>query len=101
MIGSFRGRGEPDSQHHQALLEAVVQVALNSTPLRVRCEYQSGSRSRQVVDCALQLRAELTASECGEGAGRPRVDFAKVPFEPMELIHNLPNWEGTEFDREG
>ena len=34
-------------------------------------------------------------------AGRPRVDFSKLPFDPMEFIDKLPEWEGTEFDHEG
>jgi arylsulfatase len=34
-------------------------------------------------------------------AGRPRVDFSKLPFDPTEFINKLPQWEGTEFDHEG
>jgi arylsulfatase len=34
-------------------------------------------------------------------AGGPRVDFSKLPFDPMEYLNKLPAWEGTEFDHEG
>jgi len=34
-----------------------------------------------------------------KAAGRPRVDPAKLPFDPREFIKKLKGWEGTEFDR--
>jgi len=34
-----------------------------------------------------------------EAAGRPRVDPAKLPFDPREFIKQLKGWEGTEFDQ--
>ncbi|WP_374025457.1 sulfatase-like hydrolase/transferase [Mycobacterium sp. HNNTM2301] len=40
-------------------------------------------------------RAETT------NAGQPRVDLTKLPFDPMDFLGRLPDWEGVEFDREG
>jgi arylsulfatase len=34
-------------------------------------------------------------------AGQSRVDFSKLPFDPMDYLNKLPAWEGTEFDHEG
>jgi arylsulfatase len=34
-----------------------------------------------------------------EAAGKPRVDFSKLPFDPLELLDQLPNWDGLELDR--
>jgi len=34
-----------------------------------------------------------------KAAGRPRVDPAKLPFDPREFIKQLKGWEGTELDR--
>jgi hypothetical protein len=34
-----------------------------------------------------------------DAAGKPRVDFAKLPFDPTHAIEHLRGWEGVEFDR--
>jgi arylsulfatase len=34
-----------------------------------------------------------------KAAGQPRVDPAKLPFDPKELLKSLKGWEGVEFDQ--
>ena len=35
-----------------------------------------------------------------KAAGQPRVDPAKLPFDPKEVIKALKGWDGAEFDKE-
>ena len=34
-----------------------------------------------------------------KAAGQPRVDPAKLPFNPKDAVKNLKGWEGTRLDQ--
>jgi hypothetical protein len=33
-------------------------------------------------------------------AGQPRVDVSKLPFDPVQFMETLPEWNDIQFDRE-
>jgi hypothetical protein len=35
-----------------------------------------------------------------KAAGQPRVDVAKLPFDPFAFIKRLPEWDDVEFDKQ-
>jgi arylsulfatase len=68
--------------------------------MKVRHQLWMAKYPNTTEDRAFPLTGIENARPETKAAGQPRVDPAKLPFDPREFIKKLPGWEGAEFDRD-